>query len=56
MRYPTRSDMFGMQSVVDYKRLIEMQAGKSKVTGSKKVFAKKENHNTKTRMHRMQNK
>ena len=56
MKYPTTPDVYGLHSVIDYKRLIEQQAGTNKVVASKKKFTKKENIRAKQRMHRMQNK
>jgi hypothetical protein len=54
--YPTRTDIFNMNSVIDYPRLIKEQAGANKVKASKKSFIKKNNTATKSRIHRMQNK
>ena len=54
--YPTRTDIFNMNSVIDYPKIIKEQAGANKVKASKKSFIKKNNTLIKTRAHRMQNK
>lgn len=50
MNYPTKPDLFNMQSVIDYDKLFSVNAGKQKVTGSKKTFIKRTNTNVKVHM------
>jgi hypothetical protein len=54
--YPTKSDLFNMNSIIDYPKLIKAQAGANKVKSSKKSFIKKNNTAIKPRAHRIQNK
>ena len=54
--YPTKSDLFGMQSVYDYKKIILGDTNQNKVIRSKKSFIKATNKKVNKRLFRTQNK
>lgn len=57
--FPTTPDLFGLHSIIDYQRLMQLNSGKEehKVVKSKKVFGKNnENIKVKNYSRKMMNK